>query len=116
MKSLLIAVGALVFAQSAAASPCGDRIARLQAQAGGASAVTDPASTSGAGAETADAKLHHPPAAATAGDAGSAADSEATLRNARFQNDLFQAQAANDSGDAAACEAAVTAAERERPR
>ncbi len=116
MKALFIVIGALVFAQSAAASPCGDRIARLQAQAGGASAVTDPASTSGAGAETADAKLHHQPTAATAGDASGSVTSEAALRNARFQNDLFQAQAANDSGDAAACEAAVAAAERERPR
>jgi len=116
MRFLLIAVGALVFAQSAAASPCGDRIARLQAEAGGASAATDTASTAGSAAETEAAKLHHQPTAATAGDASSPADSDATLRNARFQNDLFQAQAANDSGDAAACEAAVTAAERERPR
>jgi len=116
MKSLLIAIGALVFAQSAAASPCGDRIAKLQAEAGSRASATDTTSTAGSATETADAKLHHQPAAATAGDAGSAADSEATLRNARFQNDLFQAQAANDSGDAAACEAAVTAAERERPR
>ena len=116
MKSLLIAVGALVFAQSAAASPCGDRIAKLQAQAGGRASAADPASTAGSGAETADAKLHHQPTAATAGDASSPAMSEDSLRSARFQNDLFQAQAAEHSGDVAACEAAVTAAEREAPR
>jgi hypothetical protein len=115
MKCLLIGLGALVLAQSAAASPCGDRIARLEARSDAASSDANPTSTAGSAAESADAKLHHQPVPAAGGVSGSS-DSETALRNARFQNDLFNAKAAEDSGDMAACEAAVSAAEKELPR
>jgi hypothetical protein len=111
MKRVIIALGALVFAQAAAASPCGDKIARLQSRSSAASATT----TSGGAAESADAKLHRQPAAA-AGSVSGSADSEAALREARFQNDLFNAQAAEHSGDMAGCEAAAAAAEKELRR
>ena len=114
MKCLLFGLCALAFTQAASASPCGDRIARLEAHTDSASSAADPTTTTGGGAETADAKLHHQPTAA--GSVSASGDSEAALRNARFQNDLFNAKAAEDSGDVAACESAVAAAERERPR
>jgi hypothetical protein len=116
MKCLLIGLGALVIAHAAAASPCGDRIAKLQARSdAAATSPSDTTSTAGSAAETADAKLHHQPTVA-AGSVNASADSEAALRNARFQNDLFNAQAAEHSGDMAACESAANAAEKELPR
>ena len=48
-----------------------------------------------------------------AADGGAAPDSPQTLRDAQIRNRLFDAQAAENAGDVAACEAAVAAAERE---
>jgi hypothetical protein len=119
MKILAMALGAMAFAQAAAASPCGDRIAKLQAQydaAKPAAAADVPVGAAGVAAETTQARLHHQPSAATPGDALNSPNSEAALRNARFRNDMFNAQAAEDSGDVAGCEAALAAAQKELPR
>ena len=113
MKLVLIAIVALALASSASASPCADKIAKLQARFdASAPAAANP--IGGATAPESDAaKLHHQPTAATAGDASGSPDSETTLKRARFQNDLFNAQAAEHSGDVKGCEAAVAAAEKD---
>jgi len=114
MKIHLLALVALVFAPAAQASPCKARIDALQARFNAAPPVEGAAPVGGTAApETADAKLHRQPTAASAADGGAAPDSPQTLRDARIRNRLFDAQAAENSGDVAACEAAVAAAERE---
>ena len=62
---------------------------------------------------TADAKLHHQPTASSVGGANASADLQTTLKRARFQNDIFTAQAAEHSGDVSGCEAAAAAAEKD---
>ena len=114
MRTLIAALALLAFAPAAGASPCKARIDALQARFNAAPPTPGAAPIGGAAAtESADAKLHHQPTAASAADAGTVADSPQTLRDARVRNDLFDAQAAEDSGDVAACEAAVAAAEKE---
>jgi hypothetical protein len=114
MKFLAIGFCALAFAQGAAASPCADRIAKLQARfdaaapAQGAKPLDAPSAPT-----TADAKLHRQPSAASVGDANASADSPTTLKHARFQNDIFRAQAAENAGDISECMAAASDAEKD---
>jgi hypothetical protein len=111
MKALILILGALCFAGAAQASPCAKQIADLEAKHGSGS----PAPTGGSASESVDATLHHQPTASSVNGAGAAADSadsEAARRDAHFEIEIEQAQAAEDSGDVAGCEAAVAEARR----
>jgi hypothetical protein len=115
MKAVLLALAALPLAGGAFASPCGDKIASLQKRydaapiVAGAAPVSGPA---GGAAETASAKLHHQPAAASPADAKDPAMSQASVRNAQFRDYMTEAKAADDSGDASTCESSVAKAQR----
>ena len=114
MKVLMFVVAALPFAETATASPCGEKIAALQRRydaaplASGAQPVDAPAT----GAETTGAKLHHQPAPASAADAKDPALSDLSVRDAQFKDAMEQAKAADDSGDVATCQASARTAER----
>ncbi len=119
MKSAWIGLGALAFASAAAASPCADKIVKLQARFNAMQpAGTAPAEpqTSRSSAETTAAKLHREPTTAVIPDVAPTTNSETALHNARFRNNLFDAQAAENAGDVRGCEAAVAAAEKEISR
>jgi hypothetical protein len=114
MKAALIVLFALVLGGAAAASPCGDRIAQLQSRydAHPIIAGSGPVGAAPSAAESETATLHHQPAPATDADATAPAMSPASIRDARFRNEMEMARAAEHSGDAAGCEAATTQAER----
>jgi hypothetical protein len=114
MKALVIIVGALAVAHAAEASPCGEKIAALQARFSASPAAADPA-IAGTETESVDAKLHHQPTAGSVATAEASADSEAARRSAHFQIEIEQAQAADDSGDARSCEEAVVEAQKALP-
>jgi hypothetical protein len=108
MKTLFLVLGVLCFAGGAEASPCARQIAALRAQ------HHSPDSDEKIG-ESVDATLHHQPTASSVSGAGAAADSksaEAADRDAHFEIEIDEAQAAEDSGDTAGCEAAVAKARR----
>jgi hypothetical protein len=59
--------------------------------------------------------LHHQPTASAVSGAGAAADSadsKRAERDAHFEIEIEQAKAAEDSGDVAGCEAAVSEARK----
>ena len=116
MKTLtILAFAAALASGSALASPCSDKIADLQKRSDAApivqGAAPAPAPTGATGAaETVSAKLHHQPAPASPADAADPALSPASIRDARFKNEIERAQAALHSGDEANCEAAAARA------
>ncbi len=114
MKALVIFAGALVLANAAAASPCGERVNALESRFNAAPPVAgaQPAGTDATAVETTGAKLHHQPGAASAADADASADSASSRRSAHFKVLIEQARAADDSGDAKECEASATEAEK----
>ncbi len=108
MKALLVALGALVLARGRG-QPLRrqDRQRCRPASTPRRRSQAPRRSTTAPAPETADAKLHHQPDRRVGGRRRRLGDSEAALRDARFRVRSVQAQAADDSGDAAACEAAV---------
>jgi hypothetical protein len=114
MKTLLLALAAIFLAAPAAAGPCADKIAGLQARYDAAPLAQGaaPVDNSAAGAETADAKLHHQPAPANAADADDPAMSAQSVRDAKFKVAMEEATAAEHSGDEGTCETAAARAEQ----
>lgn len=114
MKAYLYALLALPLATGALASPCGDKLKQLQSRYDAAPIISGsgPVGTPATGAETAEARLHHQPAAANPADANAAPLSQASIRDARFRNAMAEAQAADDSGDAKTCETSMRQAEQ----
>jgi hypothetical protein len=108
MKTLFLVLGALCLAGTAEASPCAKKIAMLRAQHHSADSDANVG-------ESVDAMLHHQPTGSSVSGAGAAADSksaEAADRDAHFEIGMEEAQAAEDSGDDAGCEAAIAKAVR----
>jgi len=114
MKALILVVAALSFAGTAAASPCGEKIAALQKRYDAAPLVagSPPVGAAPDAAESTGAKLHHQPAAASPADANDSPLSDASVKDAQFRDAMEQARAADDSGDAATCQASVATAAR----
>ena len=104
MNVPILALSALALAGAAQASPCGDKIAKLESRYEAAAPVAS-------GTETTAAKLHHQPTPASIGDASADADSPASVRDARFKVAIEEARAADHAGDASICEGAVARAE-----
>jgi hypothetical protein len=109
--TFLAALAALALAAPAAASPCGERIAALEKRAGAAASPD----LQGTAPETTGALLHHQPTVGAVAGAERSADSPESVRTAKFQVDIEQARAADDSGDAKECEASANEAQKQLP-
>ena len=114
MKALILVVAALSFAETALASPCGEKIAALQKRYDAAplASGSPPVAAAPDAAESTGAKLHHQPTPASPADANESPLSDASVRDAQFRDAMEQARAADDSGDAATCEQSVATAQR----
>jgi hypothetical protein len=116
MKPFVLALCGFALVGAANASPCGEKIAALQQrydklQSAGV-VSPDPAVSGATAPETTGALLHHQPTAASVAGAENSADSRAATKAAKFQVDIEQARAAEDSGDFQGCESAAADAEK----
>ena len=111
MNVPLFALLALTLAGAAQASQCGEKVARLQARYDAAPPVAGAQPAPGAaGAETTAGNCTASPSPASGADANAAADSPASLRDAKFKVEIEEARAA-DADDAATCDSAAARAE-----
>jgi hypothetical protein len=113
MKAFVLGLSVLAFAGAAQASPCSEKIAALQSryETAKAAGVVTPGPDATA-PETTSAKLHRQPTVGSVAHAEAKADTEADQREAHFQIKMDEARAAENSGDARTCEAAVAEAEK----